>query len=383
MSWLRTGCLLSRSGGTSFLCASSCAAGASSTNARGAIESLPWHQGLVAQTTTMAGARSFLSSLAPTPSPVSPTKSVGNVCRPSRELGHSSQTSLRSVESPRRRVRPWGIRHLSTTRQVSGESSSQDCHDDDEVPLQLSAEERQLVSSANAPPLLILESTSHDPIFNLSYEDYLFRHVTPAERPILFMYRNAPAVVIGRNQVPWKEVDPERLESEGVRLVRRRSGGGAVYHVRPGIKSQKKKKDGGRQREPLWTPIDDGSCGILTCPPFLPPIHDGSVLPVSVVPPQSRTFPLSPSIQDLGNTNFSILLPRKLFDRSLGAEMVARAIRCGMGIQRATVNERGDVVLKAEEEGAGEGWKKVRGGHVGGGNAATWRLRGEKNVCWT
>lgn len=128
---------------------------------------------------------------------------------------------------------------------------------------------------------------------------------------------------------------------------------------------KKKKKDGGRQREPLWTPIDDGSCGILTCPPFLPPIHDGSVLPVSVVPPQSRTFPLSPSIQDLGNTNFSILLPRKLFDRSLGAEMVARAIRCGMGIQRATVNERGDVVLKAGEEGAGEGWKKVRGGHVG------------------
>lgn len=39
--------------------------------------------------------------------------------------------------------------------------------------------------------------------------------------------------------------------------------------------------------------------------------------------------------------------------------MVARAIRNGMGIRRASVNDRGDVVLKANEV-SGEDWKKVR-----------------------
>lgn len=48
---------------------------------------------------------------------------------------------------------------------------------------------------------------------------------------MLFTYRNTPCVVIGRNQNPWKETSPRTLEDMGLPLVRRRSGGGTVYHV--------------------------------------------------------------------------------------------------------------------------------------------------------
>lgn len=68
---------------------------------------------------------------------------------------------------------------------------------------------------------------------------------TPHDQPVLFLYRNFPCVVIGRNQVsfrslmsasaheqnPWKETTPRYLRSESVPLIRRRSGGGTVYHV--------------------------------------------------------------------------------------------------------------------------------------------------------
>lgn len=56
------------------------------------------------------------------------------------------------------------------------------------------------------PPMrpLIKSSLSHNPLVNLAYEDYLLRHfprLSPAGRPILFMWRDEPCVVVGRNQV--------------------------------------------------------------------------------------------------------------------------------------------------------------------------------------
>ncbi|KAF2018069.1 hypothetical protein BU24DRAFT_421085 [Aaosphaeria arxii CBS 175.79] len=89
-------------------------------------------------------------------------------------------------------------------------------------------------------------STSDDPCLNLSIEDYILRK-SPPESYILFLYTNRPCVVIGRNQNPWTEVNLSILnvadlkqsaqlkETEppaigNVELVRRRSGGGTVFH---------------------------------------------------------------------------------------------------------------------------------------------------------
>ncbi|KAK4052167.1 hypothetical protein OIV83_002462 [Microbotryomycetes sp. JL201] len=57
----------------------------------------------------------------------------------------------------------------------------------------------------------------------------LFRKTDP-KQIILYMYRNSPSVIIGRNQNPWKEVNLHRLADLGIPIVRRKSGGGTVYH---------------------------------------------------------------------------------------------------------------------------------------------------------
>ncbi|SCV72713.1 BQ2448_4250 [Microbotryum intermedium] len=83
--------------------------------------------------------------------------------------------------------------------------------------------------SETKPPLAIYLSKSHDPHFNLAYEDWLFRKTDPSIIT-LYMYRNTTSVIIGRNQNPWKEIDLHRSEQLGIPFVRRKSGGGTVYH---------------------------------------------------------------------------------------------------------------------------------------------------------
>ncbi|MEG0007420.1 MAG: lipoate--protein ligase A [Aeromonas sp.] len=78
-------------------------------------------------------------------------------------------------------------------------------------------------------PLRLLISDSHDPLFNLAVEECIFRQMDPAQR-VLFLWRNANTVVIGRAQNPWKECNTRSMEEDGVTLARRSSGGGAVFH---------------------------------------------------------------------------------------------------------------------------------------------------------
>ncbi|KAG9093487.1 Biotin/lipoate A/B protein ligase [Ceratobasidium sp. UAMH 11750] len=84
--------------------------------------------------------------------------------------------------------------------------------------------------STHKPQQNVFVSLSNDPYFNLSYEDWLFRHTEPS-LPVLFMYRNRESVIIGRNQNPWKEINQTALRQSNIDFVRRRSGGGTVYHV--------------------------------------------------------------------------------------------------------------------------------------------------------
>ncbi|MBQ2817265.1 MAG: lipoate--protein ligase [Clostridia bacterium] len=76
---------------------------------------------------------------------------------------------------------------------------------------------------------MLLLSRSHDPYLNLAIEDALFRSYTGVE-PVLYLWVNAPSVIIGQNQNVWKECRLEAMKRDNVNLVRRQSGGGAVYH---------------------------------------------------------------------------------------------------------------------------------------------------------
>lgn len=79
------------------------------------------------------------------------------------------------------------------------------------------------------PRTRILISTSTNPWFNLAVEDTIFRNM-PADQRVLFLWRNADTVVIGRAQNPWRECRTELMERDGIKLARRQTGGGAVFH---------------------------------------------------------------------------------------------------------------------------------------------------------
>ncbi|XP_072118879.1 lipoyl amidotransferase LIPT1, mitochondrial [Mobula birostris] len=77
---------------------------------------------------------------------------------------------------------------------------------------------------------LVLKSLSTDVYENLGLEDWLHQCVEPRDREMLLLWRNSPAVVIGRHQNPWQECNLKLMRHKGVQLSRRRSGGGTVYH---------------------------------------------------------------------------------------------------------------------------------------------------------
>lgn len=68
-----------------------------------------------------------------------------------------------------------------------------------------------------------------DPRVNLALEEYLLRHCR-LEEPLLLFYVNEPAVIIGRNQNTLEEIDADFVAQQGIHVVRRLSGGGAVFH---------------------------------------------------------------------------------------------------------------------------------------------------------
>ncbi len=68
-----------------------------------------------------------------------------------------------------------------------------------------------------------------DPRVNLALEEHLLRHLATDQELLLF-YINEPSIIIGRNQNAVEEINCEYVNAHGVHVVRRLSGGGAVYH---------------------------------------------------------------------------------------------------------------------------------------------------------
>ena len=75
-----------------------------------------------------------------------------------------------------------------------------------------------------------LSLSSTDPAFNLALEECLLQWL-PADHPGLFLlWQNAPSVIVGRHQVTLDEIDSDFVRRRGLPVVRRMTGGGAVYH---------------------------------------------------------------------------------------------------------------------------------------------------------
>ncbi len=72
----------------------------------------------------------------------------------------------------------------------------------------------------------IADSGSLLPAYNLAFEEY----ICGLGLDVFMLWRNSPSVIIGRFQDMDSEVDTEFARAHGINVVRRNSGGGAVYH---------------------------------------------------------------------------------------------------------------------------------------------------------
>ena len=72
-------------------------------------------------------------------------------------------------------------------------------------------------------------NSSTDPYFNMALEEYIIKSL-PTEGNYFMLWQNQPAVIIGRNQNTLEEINSSYIDAQGIKVVRRMSGGGAVYH---------------------------------------------------------------------------------------------------------------------------------------------------------
>lgn len=69
-----------------------------------------------------------------------------------------------------------------------------------------------------------------DPRINLAIEEYVLKNMDIEKDDFLLFYINQPSIIIGKNQNTIEEINTDYVEENGVIVVRRLSGGGAVYH---------------------------------------------------------------------------------------------------------------------------------------------------------
>jgi lipoate-protein ligase A len=77
--------------------------------------------------------------------------------------------------------------------------------------------------------MLFYRSGSNDPYFNLALEEHIFG-VYGGGAEIFMLWQNDNTIVIGKNQNAAAEINSEYVESNNIKVARRLSGGGAVYH---------------------------------------------------------------------------------------------------------------------------------------------------------
>ena len=72
-------------------------------------------------------------------------------------------------------------------------------------------------------------NNSNDPAYNIALEAYAFKELTDIDE-IFILWINEPAIIIGKHQNAIQEINKEYTDAHGIHVVRRLSGGGAVYH---------------------------------------------------------------------------------------------------------------------------------------------------------
>ena len=74
-----------------------------------------------------------------------------------------------------------------------------------------------------------IESFSNNPYYNLAFEEYCFKNL-PRDEDFVYLWINTPTIVVGKNQNTIEEINVEYIKENNIDVVRRITGGGAVYH---------------------------------------------------------------------------------------------------------------------------------------------------------
>lgn len=74
-----------------------------------------------------------------------------------------------------------------------------------------------------------LKNSNTDPYYNMAFDEYCLESL-PIDEPVFYLWQNRPAVIVGFNQEVNTEVNLDYLKANDIALVRRVTGGGAVYH---------------------------------------------------------------------------------------------------------------------------------------------------------
>lgn len=77
--------------------------------------------------------------------------------------------------------------------------------------------------------MISIRNNCKDPHFNLALEEYVIKHMDPGSEYVI-LWQNEPSVIIGRNQNTIEEINLKYIKDNNINVVRRLSGGGAVYH---------------------------------------------------------------------------------------------------------------------------------------------------------
>lgn len=76
--------------------------------------------------------------------------------------------------------------------------------------------------------MLIIDSPSNNAYFNIASEEYLLRRFP--QEDLFLLYVNAPSIIVGKFQNTLAEINLDYVQEKEIKVVRRMSGGGAVYH---------------------------------------------------------------------------------------------------------------------------------------------------------
>ena len=77
--------------------------------------------------------------------------------------------------------------------------------------------------------LRFLDLTTTDPAFNLAAEEYVFERL-PRDSMYVMLWQNDNAIIVGKHQNTLAQINEAYVREHGIKVVRRLSGGGAVYH---------------------------------------------------------------------------------------------------------------------------------------------------------